>query len=625
MMSILLSLLMVLGQSASSEAGSDATTTVPAPYGEKENSDDVSVTRTSRYLTMRDGIRIAIDVYLPEGLKDGETLPTLLHQTRYWRALDYRWPVNMLKGKAPRGIIGKLALRFLTKGYAWISVDVRGSGASFGNRRFSHSPEEMKDGAEVVDWIVQQPWSNGRVGSIGMSYGGASAELLLANKHPAVKAAAPLFSGFDLYPEIAFPGGIHLTWFTQTWSHINRQLDANIAPFGRWFTPLFVRGVMPVDEDPERSLLYAAIQGHANNWDPHHEALGIVFRDDAPPSITVPNIDALSSFTFLEDVAASGAAVYSYSGWFDGAYHHAAIRRYLTLANPANKLIIGPWDHGGKRNISPLSVGPSQFDHAGELLKFFDYHLKGIDTGIMDEKPIHYFTMGEEQWTAAETWPPKATVVTYYFAPDHRLTTKHTKFADASDSYQVDPTAGTSDQSRWNTLVGRSITDPYPNRAEQDQQLLCYTTPPLDQDIEVTGHPLVTLFVSSTATDGTFFVYLEDVNPDGNVTYVTEGMLRALHQKLSERARPYQDVVPYRPFTRADARPLTPGNVATLVFDLLPTSYVFKKGHRIRVGLAGADQDHFITLPKTPPTLTYYRNRTHPSHIQLPTISRLDS
>ena len=118
-----------------------------------------------------------------------------------------------------------------------------------------------------------------------MSYGGTSTELLLANKHPAVKAAAPLFSGFDLYPEIAFPGGIHLTWFTQNWSHINRQLDANIAPFGRWFTSLFFTDVLLVDEDPERSLLQAAIQGHVNNWDPHQEALGIVYRDDVPPSI----------------------------------------------------------------------------------------------------------------------------------------------------------------------------------------------------------------------------------------------------------------------------------------------------------------------------------------------------
>ncbi len=107
--------------------------------------------------------------------------------------------------------MGQYAKRFLAKGYAWVSIDVRGSGASFGHRRYSHSPEEIQDGAEIVDWIFHQPWSNGQVGALGISYSGASAELLLANQHPAVKAVAPMFSGFDLYPKIAFPGGIHLT------------------------------------------------------------------------------------------------------------------------------------------------------------------------------------------------------------------------------------------------------------------------------------------------------------------------------------------------------------------------------------------------------------------------------
>jgi len=184
-----------------------------------------------------------------------------------------------------------------------------------------------------------------RVGDIGISYGGAAAEMLLVNQHPAVKAVAPLFSGFDLYPDIAFPGGIHLAWFTRTWTYINHQLDQNLLPFSGWVTKLFVRGVTPVDEEAGVSLLMEALQDHQRNWNPHKEALGIVFRDDVPPSHMTASIDKLSARSYAKEIIASGAAVYSYSGWFDGAYPLAAIRRHLSYNHQSNKLILGPWDH----------------------------------------------------------------------------------------------------------------------------------------------------------------------------------------------------------------------------------------------------------------------------------------
>ncbi len=473
--------------------GSDIAVTSPRPYSHNTNTTDSSFTRTSRYLTMRDGVKIAVDVYLPADMNSNDRLPTLLHQIRYWRAVAYQWPLSIVKNPETRGYIGIFAKRFLANGYAWVDVDVRGSGASFGKRRFSHSPEEIQDGAEVVEWIIHQPWSNGRVGSIGISYGGASAELLLANQHPVVKAAAPLFSGFDLYPEIAFPGGIQLTWFTKTWSYINHQLDSNALPFAGWFTKFLIQGVSPVDTDPEGTLLAAAIQDHQLNWDPHTEGLGITFRDDPPPSRSAPNIDALSPFTSSPALMDSGAAIYSYSGWLDGGYQHGAIRRHLTLTNPGNKLIIGPWDHGGKRNISPTNIGPSAFDHGGELLKFFDYHLKGVTNGITQEKPIHYFTMVEDQWKAIDHWLPASTLTTYYFGPNHSLSSQALDEHGGSDSYMVNPTVGTGRQTRWNTLVGKPITNPYPHQNQKSQKLLLYTSDPLDQDTEVTGHPLITL------------------------------------------------------------------------------------------------------------------------------------
>ena len=581
------------------------------------------VLRASRYLTMRDGVRIAVDVYLPTDLRQGERVPTMLHQTRYWRSLAYRWPVSSFNPPAPRKHVAKLAERFLAQGYAWVSVDARGSGASYGRRLQSHSPQEVRDGAEIVDWIIEQPWSNGRVGALGMSYDGTSAEFLLVNKHPAVKAVAPMFSLFDAYREIAFPGGIHLAWFTKTWSYVNSNLDRNDLPFAGWFVKFIVKGVRTVDDDRDGSLLSTALRDHAENWNPHREALGITYRDDPPPSKILTNIDELSPHTHLEDIAASGAAVYSYSGWFDGAYQHAAIRRHLSLDDSEHRLILGPWDHGGRRNISPYGAGPVRFDHGAELLRFFDHHLKGKANGLSKQKPIRYYTMGAERWREVDQWPPEATPISYYFGADNALVLDPPTVARGADAYQVDTSTGTGEQSRWHTLIGRPITNPYPDRASQDERLLCYASAPVERDTEVTGHPMATLYVSSTAKDGAVFVYLEDMDESGRVTYITEGILRALHRKLGGNPQPYRDVVPYRTFKRRDGQPLEPGSVAELVFELLPTSYLFKKGHRIRVCLAGADKDHFPLLSGDDTVLTYYRNSQFPSRVELPIVKGL--
>jgi len=600
-------------------AGTDASLTHPAPYHQAvDPEDDRVVRRTSQYLTMRDGIQIAIDVYLPEDWDQRTRLPTMLHQTRYWRAIEYRWPLSMLKEPLPRGLTGTYAKRFLANGYAWVDMDVRGSGASFGTRQTSHSREEIQDGAQVVDWIIQQPWSDGTVGAMGISYSGASAELLLINQHPAVRAVAPMFSGFDLYSEIAFPGGIHLSWFTDTWQQITHHLDVNRLPGAGWLASAFVKGVLPVDQDNDHTLLAQAVLQHTANWNPHREAQSIQFRDDRPVSGFVPTIDSLSPFPFVETINRSRAAVYSYTGWFDGAYQHAAIRRHLTLSNPKNKLIIGPWDHGGRRNISPSGVGPSTFDHSGELLKFFDAHLKKIKNGLEEEAPIHYYTMVAERWNQSWNWPPETTSVPFYFDQDHRLTITPPSHRTGQDVYQVDPTAGTGEQTRWHSLVGRPIIAPYPDRAQKDQQLLAYTSLPLQADIEVTGHPIIHLFLSTDTEDATLFVYLEDLDKSGKVSYVTEGMLRAIHYPLSQDTPPYRDPVPYRTYKRRDSKSLIPRDPTPIIFDLLPTSYLFKKGHRIRIAISGSDRDYFARVPGPIPILKVYRDPSHPSNVHLP-------
>jgi len=211
-------------------------------------------------------------------------------------------------------------------------------------------------------------------------------------------------------------------------------------------------------------------------------------------------------------------------------------------------------------------------------------------------------------------------VSTYYFNADRSLSLDRPDGEAARDTYRVDYTAGSGEHSRWRNQAATDAAVRYMDRSRQDMKLLVYTSRPLDRTLEVTGHPVVTLFVVSSAADGYFFVYLEDVDEHGQVAYITEGQLRALHRKLSDDPPPYRCVLPYRTFMRKDALPLVPGEVAELVFDLLPTSYLFKVGHRIRIALAGADSSHFAIPRGEPPTLQICRSRAHASRLDLPTI-----
>jgi putative CocE/NonD family hydrolase len=164
----------------------------------------------------------------------------------------------------------------------------------------------------------------------------------------------------------------------------------------------------------------------------------------------------------------------------------------------------------------------------------------------------------------------------------------------------------------------------YGERAEAGEHMLTYTSPPLAEDTEITGYPVVTLYVTSTETDGAFYVYLEDVDPTGRVTYVTEGQLRAIHRKVCADTPPYTMQVPYHSFEEADAMPLAPGELAELSFGLQPTSVLINKGHRIRIGVAGHDAGTFARVPaRGTPVITIARNRRYASYVDLPVVRRI--
>ncbi|MFX1452688.1 MAG: CocE/NonD family hydrolase, partial [Promethearchaeota archaeon] len=173
----------------------------------KVSYDDYSITST--YITMRDGVKIAATICIPKGLQSGEKVPTIMSQTRYMRAhtlnIPFRWIFNEVVYGLPKTEV------LTSYGYAVIYIDVRGTGASFGTRPYPFSEAEIKDGADVVDWIIAQPWSNGQVVSNGISYSGSTAELLAVNNHPSVKAVMPGHAFFDPYLDVLFPGGCFCT------------------------------------------------------------------------------------------------------------------------------------------------------------------------------------------------------------------------------------------------------------------------------------------------------------------------------------------------------------------------------------------------------------------------------
>jgi putative CocE/NonD family hydrolase len=576
-----------------------------APYALKPVLPEDQVKTASVYLTMRDNVKIAISYYLPIDFPTGEKYPTILHATRYWRALERIPPAEHIR-------------QYLANGYTWVSVDARGTGASFGYWSGPWSPEEVKDYDEVINWIVQQPWSSGAVGTVGVSYDGSTAEMTVSNCNPAIKASIPKFSLFDPLPDIATPGGIMLADFLQGWANLDDSLDRNeprTVPLGKNLN--LQAGVLPVDEDTDRSLLEQAVSEHAYNFNAYLNIIPQRFRDDHWDTDPTRTIADYTPFGFVEELQRSKVPIYGYSGYGDGAFALAAVHRFLTIRNPGSKLVLGPWSHGGRWHISPYVQAGSSFDHIAEEIRFFDQHLKGIDTGIHAEPAVHYYTMVAEEWKSAQTFPPPFTEWMLYFSENNQLSDTAPEEAEAYSDYQVTYESGSGDNTRWDTLLGGALVS-YPDRAEEDRKLLCFDTVPLPKDLVITGMPIMELHLSTKAPDVDIFVYLEDIDQEGKVHLVSEGQLKALHRKLSEETPPYVHAVPYHSYLRKDAAPLQPGEITELIFHLLPVSYLFQKDHCIRIALAGADKDMFKIPNMPPPLIRYYRDAAHASHIRLP-------
>ena len=600
------------------DANGDAWRVTPGAYLQKRPpTHRCPAAPRSCYVTMPDGCRLAVDVWLPEGLSQAR-VPAILILTPYYRRFALR---SGAVGTEPSPNTWKYREFFVPRGYALVVVDVRGTGASFGTRDSFRSPTEREDFRTIADWIVAEPWSDGTIGSTGISYLGAAATFLASTGHPAVKAIAPLFAVWNTYADHFYPGGILLTGLAQGYDELCVALDQDrrdLLPKFPYFKDPNFAGPQPVDDDATGALVREAVAQHRGNFRMPDFITEFRFTDDRLPYDPGFGAPSFSPYSYADGIAAD-VAILSVSGWMDGVgFANGAIARFLSLPNPNHYLLLGPWDHGARINVSPFrDAEEPRFPMLAEVLRFFDQHLMGRETGLAEEAPIHYFTMGEEVWREAEAWPPAPVGRVLHLGPDATLA--QASSASGEDRHQVDFTWGSGRTTRVERLASVDTRTYYSDWNGRDEALLTYTSEPLADALELSGHPVLSLWLDCSQGDAALHVYLSEVGQDGRARYVTEGVLRALHRRLSDPPRDQAWSWPFRSFARADARPMVPGRPEELRFALLPTSWRFAAASRIRLAVSGADADHFGQVPHgRPPVLTVKRGPDFPSRLELP-------
>ena len=572
--------------------------------------------RESTYVTVWDETRIAVDVIRPaeEGVAVADPLPVIWTFHRYHRA-------DVRDGEVVSVVDALPWLQdVLSHGYVVAAADVRGSGASFGTWEGLFTQAQALDGHDITEWLAAQPFCDGNVGMFGGSYLGMTQYLTAGTGPPHLKAIFPTMSGIDMY-DTCYPGGIFRHDLVDRWSELVGWLDVE-------------KPAAPVLDEGGEELLREALERHAGNRDLRELLRGIPLRDDEDERLESP-WEAMSPYRALEGIRWTEVAVYNLSGWFD-AFVADAFRCHASLTNP-RKLTVGPWSHTQSAGL----------DMGAEHLRWFDYWLKGIDNGIMDEPPIHFYTMGtppgEDPWNTSHVWPlpeaPKGRVIGRHEVPWHfRISLQGTDFGSSNnglltvikpldrsmDLYQVDYSASSGKPSRWSNTYGDGGSDfAYGDMSANDLKGLTYTSMVLPKTFELTGSPVVHLWVRANVKELDFFVYLEEIDPQGRSHYVTEGMLRSSHRAASDDP-PYETFgLPWHRGAEADLAPFESGEPTELVFAMYPTSNYFDAQNRVRVTVTCADRDNHETPElDPPPQVLVYRSTEYPSRVIFPIVWR---
>ncbi len=570
---------------------------------------------------MRDGTTLRANVFRPAS---GGPYPVVLTRTPYGK--DFASVSPFLD-----------AVRMARAGYIVVIQDVRGRFRSEGE--FSAFRNEFEDGYDTVEWAARLPNANGKVGMVGASYFGFTQWAAAVGAPPSLKAIMPSITWHDTRDGTSWRGGALELGTIAGWNLTSIALDATLkryaeAPVHEKFAAL----MMVVGE-----INRLRTEGY---W-------SLPLKDFEPLKKTGVGVDDLERFIAHPYTAQEAAATspaprldrvtvpsYNIGGWYDiftqGTLQNFAAMRERGATPEARqaKVLIGPWSHVNYSHVvgqqdfgfvSNMAFMNLQTDLTGLTQRWFDYWLKGIDTGITDEPPVKLFIMGDNVWRDEHEWPLARTQYTPYYL--HSAGAANTLNGDGglsatppadepADSYVYDPAAPTP------TLGGSNLMHPLFYQGVKDQReiearpdVLVYTSAPLERDTEVTGPIVAKLWVASDAPDTDFVARLVDVHPDGFAQNLADGILRARYRNGET------------------PQMLTPGEPVEITIDLWATANVFKAGHRIRVDIASASFPRWDRNPNTgapfgqdaalrPARNTVLHDAAHPSHIILPVIPR---
>ena len=583
-------------------------------------------------VTMRDGVRLAADVYRPavNGNPVAGKFPVILERTPYSKDGIESW-----------------ARYFVPRGYVGVGQDVRGRYASEGAWR-PHR-DDVNDGFDTAKWIGEQPWCDGSIGTVGTSYPGGTQHALAISNPPYLKTMIPVdaMSDYGRYG-IRHNGTFELRWLNWILNiggpegsrpsrdpavrEILLKLGGQVREYARGL-PLRP-GTTPLRLAPDYESWLVEAMGHGDD-------------DDFWKNMGASVVDHVSEY---KDIP-----VYLVGGWYDSWGTQTANLNFVELSKAKKgpiRLIMGPWTHGGQGQSfsGDAEFGPeAALDFNAFRLRWFERWLKGFDNGVEREAPVRIFVMGGSDahktpegrtfvgghWRDEREWPLARTRITpYYLHADGSLSNEKPAEESSSTHYLFDPrhpvpTLG-GNLSSEGTLMSRgardqrcpadwwTCEDSRPLSARND--VLVFQTPPLQQDVEVTGRLIVKLWASSSAPDTDFTAKLIDVyppNPDfpaGVEFNVGDSIVRARYRNSLEKPAL-----------------MKPGEVYSFTIEMYPTSLLYQRGHRIRLDVSSSNFPRFDVNPNTGEPLnnnrrwataenTIYHDAEHPSHILLPVI-----
>lgn len=542
------------------------------------------------YVAIRDGVHLAVDIYRPDARGK---FPALLAMSPYGKEIqELPLPPQASSGPLWDGCIEAGDSKYIVpRGYAHIVADIRGTGYSEGEYVGFFSRQEAQDGYDLVEWIAEQPWCDGNVGMMGMSYFGGIQPWVATEQPPHLKAIFPVGAWTDTYRHFMYHGGVLWAFFYGLWD--GRGGDSGYA---------MKNVVSAMAKNLPREEFEHRLQEALNNPDIQkfsnfyhllkYPQKNPLFVDILLNPCDGPFYRERSSIYDLEKI---NIPVYAIGAWVRSWWADGALGLYNGASSPDKKVTIDPSGTFARPWVS----------YHDEAIRWFDHWLKGIDTGIMDEPPIKLYVKGINQWRYEHEWPLARTQPTkFHLRSFGGLSPEPEMYMDEPDSFMQPPL--------YMSYEVKSIK---------------YQSSPLSQDMEVTGPVALYLHASIDQDDTNWIVKLSDVDEQERQSeLLATGYLKASHRATDEgRSTPGQ---PYHPHTTSE--PVVPGQIYEYAIGLTPISNVFKAGHRIKLEIQsleyseperGVQPPLNIHLCSSRTTLhNIYRDKEHQSHLLLPVI-----